>query len=125
MISLSKAPCCERHATLVASHQGRLSLRCFLSSEIAVASLPQLSRYLTMQCMADVILESATPDDEALKSPRQQRWCEGEGQTTVAFDGETSRVLHRPIRNGVICLSTDVQPYTVTSVSFDVFDHFV
>lgn len=65
-------------------------------SDIVVASLSLLTRYLTMQCMVDVVLESATPDDEALKSPRQQRWCEGKRQNTVAFDGrdrQTSLLL--------------------------------
>ena len=27
--------------------------------------------------MVDVVLDKATPDDEALKSPERRRWCEG------------------------------------------------
>lgn len=30
-----------------------------------------------LQCMVDAVLDNAKPNDEALKSPRRERWCKG------------------------------------------------
>eukprot|EP00903_Cladosiphon_okamuranus_P015264 g14106.t1 len=40
------------------------------------------------KCMVDVVLDRATPDDEALKSPERQRWCEGFDWTPQLVSGD-------------------------------------
>ena len=36
--------------------------------------------------MVDVVLDNAKPDNEALKSPQRERWCQGQIRTSLSVD---------------------------------------
>ncbi|CAM9174513.1 unnamed protein product [Ascophyllum nodosum] len=48
---------------------------------------------LRKHCLLDVVLNNILPDDQALKSPRHERWCEGFDWTPYPVDPEVEDEL--------------------------------